>query len=642
MTVFGAQYYRPPNPPREDWDRDLGRMRDAGFNTVKLWACWSWMEQREDDIDFADLDELMDLAAAHDLRVVINVILEDAPYWLEERHPEARYLDAEGRAVQLTAAMNTPGGGWPGLCFDNPPVREAAHRFLAAVVARYDAHPALDVFDVWNEPHLEPASYYPERIYCYCDASLARFGAWLRSRYETVGALNAAWERRYSAWSQVLPPRIFESLPDLIDWREFWFATLAGWLDDRVATARSAARPGRSIMTHVALSGFTGQLATHTLDEFTLTGSIDVYGTSTFPTWLMADDHVEHWFNLETARDAAAGKPFWQAELQGGRGRRNGLESTGQPDPAVLALWMWNALAAGASGVMFWQWRPELLGPESPGYGLTAPDGEVTSRVAAASSVVSAAAGLDGFTVEPGSIGLLLSRKSALHAWATDRTMELYTRAALGAYRLLLDGDVTVTVLHEDFVERDGVPSHVDAVYWPMPAVASEGLASKLSAFVERGGRLVAESGPGEYTPLGRRRTVVPGAGLDALFGVREVESTATAGVTIGGLPMGWQVAAHDPQITEHSYGEGTAVLLPGFPSVVARDSTAPGAPAALRTLLGIQGDGRWRDPRPGLISRKASLEDGQPIRFLLNWTSETAHYGETELPPKSARILKE
>jgi Beta-galactosidase len=124
-----------------------------------------------------------------------------------------------------------------------------------------------------------------------------------------------------------------------------------------------AANPTTPVMTHVALSGFTGQLATHTLDEFTLTDSVDGFGTSSFPTWLMDDDPVEHLFNLDAARSAAAGKPFWQAELQGGRGRRYGRQSTPHPTPDTVGLWLWNALATGASGVVFWQWRPDRRVP---------------------------------------------------------------------------------------------------------------------------------------------------------------------------------------------------------------------------------------------------------------------------------------
>lgn len=641
MTYVGAQYYRPPNPPRADWARDLDRMRAAGFDTVKFWACWSWMEPRPGEYDFADLDELLDLAHASGLRVVINTILEDAPYWLEEAHPEARYRDSEDRPVQLTAAMNTPGGGWPGLCFDNDVVRDAGHAFLRALVERYDDHAALEVWDVWNEPHLEPASYFPERQYCYCDASQQRFAEWLQTRHGSIDRLNEVWERRYSAWSQVHPPRIFESVPDLMEWREFWFGNLAGWLSGRVDTVRAAASPERTVMTHVALSGFTGQLATHTLDEFTLTDAVDAFGTSSFPTWLMADDHVEHLFNLETAREAARGKPFWQAELQGGRGRRDGVRSTGQPDPAVTALWMWNALATGASGIVFWQWRPELLGPESPGYGLTAPDGEPTARVRAASRLAAIAAlpELQDRATEPGAVGLLLSRRAALHAFATDRTMQLYTDAAMGSYRMLVDADLPVTILHEDRVARDGIPSHVRAVYWPMPAVSDELVAEALAAFVHGGGRLVAESGPGEYGPTGRRRTTVPGGTLIELFGAREVETTSMTPEAVtfpdGALDFAWQLAelapddatvlarfaTGQPAATVAERGAGSAVLLAGFASVAAAGGTSPHTAGALRALLGVESGGGG----DGLVTRRATSATGARLTFLLNWRREDA-----------------
>ena len=648
MTYVGAQYYRPPNPPRADWARDLERMREAGFDTVKFWACWSWMEPRDGEYDFADLDELLDLAQASGLRVVINTILEDAPYWLEEAYPDARYRDAENRPVQLTAAMNTPGGGWPGLCFDNQPVWDAAQRFLRALVERYDGHAALEVWDVWNEPHLEPASYFPERQYCYCDASVAQFSAWLQRRHGSIERLNEVWERRYSAWSQVHPPRIFESVPDLMEWREYWFGNLAGWLARRVETVRAAAAPDRTVMTHVALSGFTGQLATHTLDEFTLTEGIDAFGTSSFPTWLMDDDHVEHLFNLETARDAAHGKPFWQAELQGGRGRRDGVRSTGQPEPAVTALWMWNALATGATGIVFWQWRPELLGPESPGYGLTAPDGAPTERVRAASRLARLARlpELEGRTPDPGAVGLLLSRKSALHAFATDRTTQLYTDAAMGAYRLLVDADLPVTVLHEDRVARDGVPAHVTSIFWPMPAVSDEPLAAALNAFVLRGGCLVAESGPGEYQPSGRRRTTVPGGTLLDLFGAREIETTSMTPEPVefagGRLEFAWQRAAletldatvlarfADGQLaaTTVTRGAGRAVLLAGFASLSAAKTSGDGSSSALRHLLAIDApDDDWIEPGAGAVTRRATGADGRRLTFRVNWRGEPAQF---------------
>ena len=646
MTVVGAQYYRPPNPPREDWARDLRMMRDAGMNTVKFWACWSWINGTEGQFDFADLDELMDLARANDLDVVINTIIENAPYWLETGHPNARYVDQEGHALHLTAAMNTPGGGWPGLCFDNDAAWERAAEFLRVLVQRYDGHPALMVWDVWNEPHLEPASYFPDRMYCYCDASIARFVAWLRAKYGTLDALNLAWSRRFSSWDQVAPPRVFEAVPDLIDWRSFWFDNLRRWLERRARVVREAS-DDTPVMTHVALSGFTGQLATHTLDEFTLTGDIDVFGTSSFPTWLMADDHVEHLLNLDTARDAAEGKPFWQAELQGGRGRRAGAESTGQPRPEVVRLWMWNALAAGATGVMFWQWRPELLGPESPGYGLTTPGGGSTARLDAAAEMAEVARlpELAGRTTISGPVGLVVSRLTALHAFATDRSMAIYRDAVMGAYRLLLDAGAPPALVHEDQITARGVPTGVSTLYWPMPAVASDELLAALASFVESGGTLVAEASPGEYDQLGHRRTTVPGAGLEGAFGA--VESETDTGTDIAArvgdhmLRGAWQVSRLDvgeaavravfatggPAVVEHDFGGGRTVLIATYPSVDYHRTRDAGSRAAIAGLLAIEeaSTARWDEPAPGLLIRRALSEEGREMVFALNWTAHEA-----------------
>ena len=91
--VIGGEYDCPPNPPRSDWERDLQLMANSGMNTVKFWACWSWMNPERDHFDFEDLDALMEIAGRVGLKVVLNVILEDAPYWLEEDQPEARYCD---------------------------------------------------------------------------------------------------------------------------------------------------------------------------------------------------------------------------------------------------------------------------------------------------------------------------------------------------------------------------------------------------------------------------------------------------------------------------------------------------------------------------------------------------------------------
>jgi beta-galactosidase len=390
-------------------------------------------------------------------------------------------------------------------------------------------------------------------------------------------------------------------------------------------------------------------MATHTLDEWTLAGAVDGFGTSSFPTWLMSDDHVEHLMNLDTARDAAAGKPYWQTELQGGRGRRAGTASTGHPRPEIVTMEMWNAIAAGARGVLFWQWRPELLGPESPGYGLCAVDGSLTARARAAgafAAMLRRVPELAATRPRAPVVGLAVSRRTAVHAFATDRTMNIYRRSVMGAYRLLLDADVEVAFLHEDQIERGEIPAAVRVIYHPMPAVISDAASAQLAEWVARGGRLVSEGAPGEYDERGWHRHHAPPERLRAVFGVRGVEVDAVSGTlpfTIDGLPAagswirdvfeleGAQPAGHFADgglaACRNTYGKGDAILLATCPSVAYDGDRSGETRAALVRLLDVPHETfvTWEAPRPGLMLRRHDLGDGRHAAFTLNWTTAPA-----------------
>ena len=58
--IFGSQYYRPPTPSAADWDTDMGRIRDLGMNTIKIWAIWGWMEPEPGHLVFDDTDRILE------------------------------------------------------------------------------------------------------------------------------------------------------------------------------------------------------------------------------------------------------------------------------------------------------------------------------------------------------------------------------------------------------------------------------------------------------------------------------------------------------------------------------------------------------------------------------------------------------
>jgi hypothetical protein len=91
---------------------------------------------------------------------------------------------------------------------------------------------------------------------CYCDRCAAAFRSWLRARYGTMEALNAAWytafwSHAFSDWDEIEPPTALSehwrgpdqtAFPGItLDYRRFMSdAMLANFLDEKAATRESS------------------------------------------------------------------------------------------------------------------------------------------------------------------------------------------------------------------------------------------------------------------------------------------------------------------------------------------------------------------------------------------------------------------
>jgi len=594
---FGTQYYRPPFPGSADWDKDLALISDTGFNLVKLWAVWSWIERRPGEYAFEDLDRLVEKCAALGLKVVFNLIPEGAPYWLERLHPDARYCSHDGKRLGFSGAANLPSGGWPGLCRDKTEVEALANRFLATVAARYAEVDAVIGFDVWNEPHIDPAFDHPDDLFCYCDHSREKFAKWLRGEYGTVEKLNRSWHRAYADWEDAGAPIRFGTYPDMIDWRRFWLENHADWLSSRVEAVKAAA-PDKLAMTHVPFSGYLGQcgeggLGQTLTDEFLLADRVEQFGLTSFPKWLMGNDFVQHLMNVELVAAASGGKPFWQSELQSGGGLW-GIEGNPVALPEEIRLWNWNALAGGAKGVLYWQWRPEPSGLESPGFGLTALDGGPSERTVAAGEVarsILAESGFHGATAALPVNGIYVSRNADLFAFAAGRGEKLYAQALYGAYEATYSAGIPVRFVHGDRFKE--ASEKLSVLYVPAAFSLSGEETIMLAEFAAGGGTLVLEACAGMYDERGtiRERSLV-----HDLFGVEALEVSiedrvawewadaagrpvAAAGARYRQDMMGTasriDVAGHfpdgGPALCRIAHGSGTVVWTGTLPSVAYR-----------------------------------------------------------------------
>src|SRR5258708_280022 len=155
--IYGTEFFRPPNPPRALRHEMLKAIaNEYKFNIIRIYCSWVYLNPEQGKFDFTEIEEVMNDCDQLGLKVLMGAVIEEAPYWLEAVHPEARFVDALGAPQRLQTASINMSGGWPSLCMDWTPVRNAAETFLRDLAKAVSKHSSMYAYDVWNEPHLEP------------------------------------------------------------------------------------------------------------------------------------------------------------------------------------------------------------------------------------------------------------------------------------------------------------------------------------------------------------------------------------------------------------------------------------------------------------------------------------------------------
>ncbi len=529
MMYYGAQYYRPPFPMKDCWERDMKNMKELGFNVVKLWAVWNWIEKIPGDFDFSELDELIIIAKKNNLGVIINVIPEGAPYWTSEGNEDAYYETKDGLKITYGGPANLPSGGWPGLCLDNPKAEELVTRFLEKTAEHYKNETSIVSMDVWNEPHLEPMYDYREDILCYCEHSKKQFILWLKNKYGLIEHLNTAWFRTYRSWTEVVPPPRFGTWADMMDWRLFWLENLQRWLRIRVEAIKRGA-PNIKTQTHVAYSGYLGNdlvggLANELGDEFLLAKEVDIFGLTSFPKWLMKKDQLyKHMMHNEMVAEASDGKCFYQVELQGGGGKA-GLLGGETPKRRDIILWNYHTVLMGGKGSVYWQYAPEPSGIEAPGFGLTGLLGENTERSLAAGECAKLFNNslLDQAVRVKPSNAIYISRQTEVLTYSAGKMDRLYVDSINGIYKAAYRNGIPMGFLHADHV-NDIAKQGVKVLYLPMLLALSKNEIESLYSFVKQGGTLISEACPGLFDEAGTMDN--HSYALEKLFGLKHFDLT--------------------------------------------------------------------------------------------------------------------
>jgi beta-galactosidase len=609
------------------WGQDLDQIKATGFNTVKCWVDWATAESKPGVFDFENLNLLMELARQRGLRVIVQVYTDSAPDWVGDRYPEGRFVDRSGAVITSQSA--------PGYCIDHAGVRAEMVKFLEALSRDANRFPALYGWDVWSEPHVinwADFSYLASPEFCFCPSSQARFRQWLRAKYKTLDALDAAWYRRFESWDQVQPPRFSTilSYTDYLDWRAFIDDKLGGDLKTRVDAIRHADL-SHPITSHAAAPGLlTSPTAGYgEPDDWKMSASADFFGTSLYPKHSESTHPWPYWMlaaGLDFTRSAghSFGKGFWIGELQAGQG------ATGMriADPVTAhdeEFWMWQAIAHGAREIAVYAWYPMSSGFESNGYGLINLDGTLTDRALAAGSTAQAiernARNISLAQPAPAQVAILYDRLSYMLGGAQQSLSDLGNAerdSLLGVYRAFFEEQIPADFVHPAALSG----THLDQykiLFLPYPVMLAESAAQDVRQYIAQGGTVVAEARLAWNDERGYTSPVIPGFGLDQVFGAREIMIRPDAephlviqpSAGLPGLKAGDSIAAGafeedlqpladsrvlarfpdgEAAMVEKTYGRGKAILVGSFPGLAYQRKHDPSTRELLLSLAEAAG----------------------------------------------------
>ena len=527
--VYGTEFFRPPNPPRALRHGMLKAIaNEYKFNTIRIYCSWVYLNPEPGKFDFSEVEEVLTDCDQLGLRVLMGAVIEEAPYWLEAAHPESRFVDALGAPQRLQTASINMSGGWPSLCMDWAPIRDAAETFLLELAKVVSKHASMYAYDVWNEPHLEPSGGHQfnistdQRLYCYCEKTVASFQDWLKRRYGTLEKLSDAWVRRYPNWNVIDPPRGPGSYIDWVDWRRFMIQRNTEEMRFRVKTLRSV--DARSILeSHVFSQAAILPLALPAINPWRLAELMETWGLSNFPRWQESPIYFGA-AQIELTRAAAAGKPFWITELQGGHGS-NGIRRSRQMRARDIRLWNWMLVSMGGKGIIYWCYLTEATGTESTGFGLVERDGSASERVLEAAQdhkLIQAQWDIIKDYKPNPQVAVIVDIDNALLTFAMSGKEDASVKSFSGYYKALWNSDVLV-----DFIEPQSLANSEKYrfIIAPWHLIGKKETADHLRRFVEGGGSLLLETGFASYDEHMVYNPIVPAFGLADAFGYRELES---------------------------------------------------------------------------------------------------------------------
>jgi len=514
-------YYYPEHWPEVQWDRDFRKMAELDFEFTHFGEfAWAFLEPSEGKFEFAWLDRAIDLAAKHGLKVILCTPTPCPPAWMGEKYPEIYLVRADGRRLEHGTRANGS--------LANDVYISFTKRIVTELARRYGGDPRVWGWQLDNEPSA-PSDYSP--------SARTKFQAWLKRKYGTVEAMNAAWggsfwSTKYDRFEQVLIPNegLFGedalSPHALLDFRRFTADTQAAFLHLQRDILREHIRPEQWITTNYI----------NVIDSADprRTGRLDFASFTMYP--VRGEKNLgELGFRLGSPYRLAFATDFYRSikgitgvmELQ--PGQVNWAPVNPQPQPGAVRMWLWHAFAGGCSFACTYRFRQPRFGSELYHAGIVGPDGVTPSRGGLEYSSVAAEMKKLRTLYDPKAVlpARLASRRTAI-LWSHDVMwdLEIHKQTLLWDtwdHRFKLMAAAKALGAPLDYIGEEEAFDRYPFLIAPAYQLVDAALVEKWRRYAEGGGHLILTCRTGQKDKNGQLPEA-PWAGMIAPLIGAEVE----------------------------------------------------------------------------------------------------------------------
>jgi len=369
MVETGVYYYPEAWNP-DQWDRDFKKMEDMGFEFTHMAEfAWAQMEPTEGVYDFKWLDKAVELAAKHNLKVIMCTSSATPPIWLVRKYPEVLVETSTGQTGQHGTRQHC---SW-----SSPKYRELTTRLVEAQAKHYANDKRIWGWQIDNEP-----SHYG--TYDFSTAAQTNFKAWLQKKYTTVANLNTAWGTAfwsgvYTDFSQIEIPneaRQFSGIASpisMVDFKRFSADECASFISMQYNTLRGSISKEQFVTSNF--------MHIHTDVDPWRNKDLDFISYTMYPVAGYTKGVGDQGFRLGDPWRISYANDFFRPlkgvtgvmELQ--PGQVNWGAYNPQPYPGVIKAWLWNSFAGGLDFICSYRFRQPLSGGEQFHYGMVGTDG---------------------------------------------------------------------------------------------------------------------------------------------------------------------------------------------------------------------------------------------------------------------------